>query len=92
MRSGADCHLWQVVNSRTMEKTTLYLSRELKARLRAEAQRGNASQAELIRQALERYLDQGERTLPKSIGSSRSDGALSAAESEAWLRRRLTDP
>lgn len=74
-----------------MEKTTLYLSRELKTRLQAEARRGNASQAELVRQALERYLDQGERPRPTSIGSSRSQGSLPAAESEAWLRKRLAD-
>jgi hypothetical protein len=69
----------------TMEKTTLYLTRELQLRLRAAARRRGRPQAELVREALDAYLGEGE---PRGglIGIG-DDPDLEAADSEAWFRR-----
>jgi Ribbon-helix-helix protein, copG family len=68
-----------------MSKTTLYLPLDLQHALRAEAKRSGASQAELVREALETFLDTRERPLPRSIGLA-VDGSLQGRDSEAWIR------
>lgn len=68
-----------------LEKTTLYLSRELHGALKEAARREGKPQAALIRSALEDYLGKRERPSLRSIGAG-EDGELSAKESEAWLR------
>lgn len=73
-----------------MSKTTLYLPVGLQQALRAEAKRSGASQAELVRQALETFLRGRERPLPKSIGIV-ADGTLSGRDSEAWIRATWGD-
>jgi hypothetical protein len=70
----------------TMTKTTLYLPVELQRALRDEAKRRGASQADLVREALARFLGERARPLPASIGFA-SDGSLAGRESEEWLRR-----
>lgn len=73
-----------------MSKTTLYLPVDLQQALRAEARRSGASQADLVRQALETFLRGRERPLPKSIGIV-SDGTLQARDIEQWLRETWVD-
>lgn len=70
-----------------MEKTTLYLPQGLRRALRAEGKRARRPQAELIREALERYLGERPRATPRSVGIA-SDGRTSGRESEAWIRRQ----
>jgi len=70
-----------------MDKTTLYLTPELRRRLRETARRTGRRQADMIRSALDAYLDEGPMNRPRSIGSG-EDGALDAGETERWLRER----
>jgi predicted transcriptional regulator len=68
-----------------MEKTTLYLDATLHRQIRELAQRYGRPQAELMREALERYVQAQERPVPRSVGAGR-DGTVGARDSEAWLR------
>ena len=68
-----------------MEKTTLYLPRELQAALKHAAQRQGRPEAELVREALQRYLADQPRPWPKSIGMF-SDGTLDARNVKDWIR------
>lgn len=70
--------------SRVMEKTTIYLSADLRRALREVARVEKKPQAEVLRKALEEYLGRMEDTLPHSLGLGEDEG-LSGAESEAWL-------
>ncbi|HJR18661.1 MAG TPA: CopG family transcriptional regulator, partial [Actinomycetota bacterium] len=49
-----------------MEKTTLYLPGELQVALRDAARRAGVPQAELVREALTRYLGTLPRPVPRS--------------------------
>jgi hypothetical protein len=73
-----------------MSKTTLYLPVELQRALRDESRRSGVSQAEIVRDALERFLQGRERPLPTSIGIV-ADGTLSGRDSEAWIRATWGD-
>ena len=68
-----------------MEKTTLYLTEDLRRALKDVAKRSGRSEAQLVREALAQYLMQQGRPSPRSIGSG-SDTGVTARESEAWLR------
>jgi hypothetical protein len=68
-----------------MEKTTLYLSVELQRSLLAVAKREGRSQAEIIRAALDAYLSNRAPLRFHSVGAG-SDGEVSGATSEEWLR------
>lgn len=70
-----------------MDKTTLYLTSELRRRLRDAARRTGRRQAEVIRSALDAYLDEGQSNRPRSIGTGEDEG-LYASDSEAWIRER----
>lgn len=54
-----------------MEKTTVYMTPETKRRLEGLARRSGRPQAELIREAMEEFLDRNEpeRPLPSFVGS-----------------------
>jgi len=69
-----------------VEKTTLYLPHSLQLRLRESARRAGRSQADVVRAALERYLDDGR---PRRLGfvGLGQDRHLAARDSEAWLER-----
>lgn len=69
-----------------MNKTTLYLPEETQRRLRVASRRSGRPQADLIRQALDHFLDAEPEALPKSIGVA-SDPELRAPESKDWLRK-----
>lgn len=68
----------------TMEKTTLYLEATLHRQIRELAQRYGRPQSELMREALEQYVQAQDRPLPRSIGAG-GDGTFAARDSEAWL-------
>lgn len=69
-----------------MRKTTLYLPEDLQLRLREAARRLGRPQAELVREALESYLQSRSSRRPSSVGSG-SDPGLAARDAEAWLDR-----
>lgn len=73
-----------------MQKTTLYLPDTLNQQLKVEAKRQNKSQAELMREALEGYIQSRPRTLPRSLGLA-DDAGVSAAESEDWIHGRWNE-
>jgi predicted transcriptional regulator len=67
-----------------MERTTVYLPTELKVSIKAAARRQGSSEAQLIRDALEHYVQESERPWPKSFGSvARAD--VQAEEVDEWL-------
>ncbi len=68
-----------------MDKTTLYLTPELRRRLRDAARRSGRRQADVIRSALDAYLEEGQANRPQSIGAG-EDVALEAGDTETWLR------
>lgn len=69
-----------------MNKTTIYFSESTQRRLRDLARRRERSQADLIREAVDRYLDEAPMAgLPPSVGIV-EDGGLDAADIEDWLR------
>jgi hypothetical protein len=68
-----------------MEKTTLYLPKELQRLLRDTAKATGRSQTELVREALDAYLSKVERPFPQSVGIGDDD--LTARDSEKWLMR-----
>jgi predicted transcriptional regulator len=74
-----------------MEKTTLYLPRELRRALKEAARSEKKAQAVVIRRALEEYLERRERPRLRSVGIG-EDRELSGAESEDWLRAEWGEP
>jgi len=74
-----------------MERTTLYLSQELRRALRDAARRSGRPQAVLVREALTVYLAANGRPRPRSIGIA-DDAGVTASESEDWLREHWSDP
>lgn len=67
-----------------MEKTTVYLSSELRRALRDAARVEKKPQADVLRRALEKYLGRRKRGLPLSLGLG-EDEELSGENSEDWL-------
>jgi predicted transcriptional regulator len=73
-----------------MHKTTIYLPAELQHRLRELARRTRRSQAEIVREAVERYLGAQSEPLPASIGAG-EDELVTGRDSEAWLREQWVE-
>jgi predicted transcriptional regulator len=77
-----------------MEKTTVYLSEEIQRGLGAVARRTGRPKAELIREALEQYLEREDTpTIPSWVGSIDAPGLQGRdirAYREEW-RRSLTE-
>ncbi len=69
-----------------MNKTTLYLPEQLQRRLRDVARRTGRPQADLVRSALEDYLEADIAPEPRSIAVG-SDEGLAGRDSEDWLRK-----
>lgn len=67
-----------------MEKTTLYLPTELHRALKDVSRRTGQPQAALIREALNLYLGQWSKPVPRSLGLGDNPN-LSGADTEAWL-------
>ena len=75
----------------TMEKTTVYLSKDALARLELLARRRGQSKDELIQQAVDNLLacdEDEERPLPSWIGmvESTHDDGYDSSNYEEWLR------
>jgi predicted DNA-binding protein len=70
-----------------VDKTTLYLTPELRRRLHEVARRTGRPQAEVIRSALDAYLGETQANRPQSIGAGEDD-TLQAGDTERWLRER----
>jgi len=70
-----------------MDKTTVYLTDIQRRGLREAARRTGRPQADVIRAALDAYLDADEPIRPRSIGAG-SDESVDAADTERWLRKR----
>src|SRR5437870_4154035 len=88
-RSSGDIYGgWCMVDS--MEKTTLYLPPDLQRELREAANRAGRSQADVIRDAIRRYLEDVPRPKPRSFGAG-EDAELTGRASEDWLRERWGD-
>ena len=68
-----------------MNKTTIYLPDELQRGIRDVARRTGRRPAELIRAAIEQFLREQHRPLPRSIGAG-EDVEVAARDSEDWLR------
>ena len=68
-----------------MNKTTLYFPDTTQRRLRDFARRTGRRQAEVVREAVERYLDAVPAPLPSSIGSGEDD-SLRGRDTADWLR------
>jgi predicted transcriptional regulator len=73
--------------NRWMDKTTLYLTSELRWRLREAARRTGRRQADVIRSALDAYLDEHRPDGPRSIGAG-EDEELYGTDTETWIRER----
>ena len=69
-----------------MDRTTILIPPELRRRLADEARRRRVPQSELIRDALTRYLSEGEAEPPRLVGSAEVEG-LEAREVKSWVRR-----
>lgn len=69
-----------------MERTTVYLPLDLKLSIKAAAKRAGSSEAQVIREALAKYVAEPERKcrLPSSIGIANS-GRIQSEELEEWL-------
>lgn len=74
-----------------MDKTTIYLSSELRRSLRDAARMEGRPQAEVIRAALEEYLGRRELPVLRSLGMG-EDSELSAADSEDWIKNEWARP
>jgi predicted transcriptional regulator len=58
-----------------MERTTIYLTSDLKRRLKGEATRRDTTEANVLREALAQYLGGRARTAkPRAVGRSRDGG------------------
>lgn len=77
--------MWR--EDRRVDRTTIYLTPELRRRLRDAARRTGRRQADLIRAAVEAYLAEVPPNRPRSIGAG-DDPGLEATAAEAWLRDR----
>lgn len=69
-----------------VKKTTVYLPDAMHTAVREAASREGRSQSDLIRAAVELYLERCERPWPQSIGML-SDPELSGRDAKAWVRR-----
>jgi hypothetical protein len=80
---------YMVISCLKMHKTTLYLPTDLQQRLRDLARRTGRPQAELVRDALERYLAAAPTPRPICIGTG-DDPDLDARDAKQWLHERWT--
>lgn len=69
-----------------MDKTTLYLPEDLRLQLERAARREKRSQADIVREALGRYLNATPAAKFRSIGLG-ADDKVTGETSEAWLRK-----
>lgn len=68
-----------------MNKTTIYLPADTQHRLQEVALRTDRSQAAIIREAVERYLDMQDEVPLRSIGTL-TKKSLTSSNQELWLQ------
>jgi Arc/MetJ-type ribon-helix-helix transcriptional regulator len=73
-----------------MQKTTIYLPRDLRWFLREEAAKTGKSQAELIREGVETLRQSKPVELPRTIGIVQ-DGTLDAEHAKDWIREHMIE-
>jgi predicted transcriptional regulator len=72
-----------------MKRTTIFLTEDLEYRLREAARRTRRPQAEIVRDALARYLSEQPRPWPRSVGMGQnSDQAVTSENVKDWIRDR----
>ena len=70
-----------------MKRTTIFIPVGLDSRVSAEARSRRVSKADLVRQALEAYLDDDDVQLPTSVGCGTSpDDGVDSSNIKAWIR------
>jgi predicted DNA-binding protein len=69
-----------------MEKTTMYLPPEMHRRLEEAAKRSGQAQADIIREALQVWLDNQEQPTLRSLGAAKSN-EITGRTARAWLRK-----
>ena len=69
-----------------MTKTTVYLDPDVALTLKRMAETQKRSQAELIRDALEKYTSEGKRPLPRGLGKYDSGEIQGAERAKDFLR------
>jgi len=67
-------------------KTTVYLDSDIALTLRQMAEAQGRSQAELIRDALQKYTSDGKRPLPRGLGKYDSGETHGAERAKDFLR------
>jgi predicted transcriptional regulator len=67
-------------------KTTVYLDSDIALTLRQMAEAQGRSQAELIREALQKYTSDGKRPLPRGLGKYDSGETHGAERAQDFLR------
>ena len=67
-----------------MKKTTLYLEEEVLAEIKLTSRSEGRSEAEILREAINDYLERRRSELPTIFGAG-SGGKISGADSEDWL-------
>jgi hypothetical protein len=82
LMTGNRATLWYLV---AMEKTTLYLPRDLLARYAALSRRQQRSEAEIMREALEAYVHDEDQPLPSWVGKL-DDDEVTSENFDEWLR------
>jgi len=69
----------------SMKKTTLYLEEEVLAEIKLTSRSEGRSEAEILREAIDDYLERRRSALPSIFGQGVGT-KFTAAESEDWLR------
>lgn len=75
---------WVAAAGAIMDKTTIYLTDELRRELDGYVRRTGKRQSDIVREALGEYLARERPELPRSIGII-SDGTIGADSIEEWL-------
>jgi hypothetical protein len=70
-----------------MKRTTLYLEPEIELRLKLEMRRQGRPMAEIVREALRKYLGQARGAAPPGAGAFRSGHRDTAAKADRVLAR-----
>lgn len=73
-----------------MTKTTVYLDSDIALALRQMAEAQGRSQAELIREALQKYTADGKRPLPRGLGKYDSGETRGAERARDFLHSAAT--
>jgi Arc/MetJ-type ribon-helix-helix transcriptional regulator len=74
---------------RRMQKTTIYLTDELRDALRRHVRRTGMRQSDVVREALGAYLATEDPGLPSSVGSADGPAGLDAANYEDEFARAM---